>query len=108
MFCAVWADGVTLVTQSSLSSITRQVSCLVEGVWVSMGVDSLVISSVISNALQTGNGWTANTAGYNFRDVVPAARFSNVGATVILYTLTGTDGTVTEIVVAFDVKPPVS
>ena len=76
MLSAVWADGITLVTQSSLSSITRQVSCLSEGVWNSIAADTLSASSVISNTLQTSNGWTADSSGYNLRDVIPAARLS--------------------------------
>lgn len=108
MLSAYWADGATLVTQSSLSAITRQVSCLVEGVWQTLAADTLTISAVISNTLQIANGWNVDSSGYNLRDVVPAARFSNIGTTCIVYTLTGTDGTVSVIEVQTQVQAPLS
>lgn len=36
----------------------------------------LVVATVIFDVLQTGNGWTADTTGYNFRWVIPAGEFA--------------------------------
>lgn len=37
---------------------------------------ALVVATVIFDVLQTGNGWTADTTGYNFRWVIPAGEFA--------------------------------
>lgn len=61
------------VTQSSLSAISYQVRDIEAA--TSGSVHSLTISDVISDTLQTGNGWDQDTTGYNFRVVLPATSF---------------------------------
>jgi len=104
-------DSATLITVASLASITRVVSVLVSNVWQSLSPDTLSpISNYVSDTPKLDNGWNADAIGYNFRDVVPSAKFATPGKTHITYTFTANDAgsTVTVIVVECNVMNPLS
>ena len=52
------------------------------------------LSGVVLDALATGTKWTADTTGYNFELVIPAASFTAVGRTRIELKITPAVGAV--------------
>ena len=80
----VGLDGVAL-TQAGVASIARTVWDLGTSKMddppsqVAAGTGIPVVADTIFDTLQTDNGWTEDTTGYNFRDVVPAVAFPDAG-----------------------------
>jgi hypothetical protein len=66
----------TAITQASLTSAHYQVRDLTAQ--TSGTKTALTVSSVVYDALQTGEGWSdVDSTGYNFKYVVPATEFAH-------------------------------
>lgn len=96
-------DGQTAIILANVSTITRTIGTMIGGMWSIGSPVSLVVSTVIG-ALSTANGWTVDAIGYNLRDIVAASLLNVVGNSEVEYTITLTDGTVSILVIAVDVK----
>lgn len=93
LLARVVGNAGTPITQASLSSISRLVYVPATATSVSSG--TLTISSVVYDALQTGDLWAADSEGYNFKDTIGASTLSE-GNTVyrVEYKFTPTSGEV--------------
>ncbi len=69
----VQIDG-TDVTQAVIASIQRKVFDRSNNSL--LFTDAIVVADTIFDTLQTGDEWTEDNDGYNFRDGVPGSRFS--------------------------------
>jgi len=64
-------------------------------------------TAVIYDTLQTGNGWSADSEGYNFRYKIPASHLDNAAASKkyrveFVFTSSGSDGDKTMLVVEIE------
>ena len=100
-------DGVTLLTTGNVTSVKRSIGVKVNGVWVAGDVRTIPVSSVISG-VQVANGWSVDSVGYNFRDVVPASLLATAGLTRIDYVVTTSDGNSVPFVTEANVRDPFS
>jgi hypothetical protein len=66
------ADG-SAVTQASLIAVSYKVTDLTTG--DEGETQSLTVSAVIFDTLQTGSGWNEDSTGFSFRAVIPASQF---------------------------------
>ncbi|MEI8016868.1 MAG: hypothetical protein WCH39_01655 [Schlesneria sp.] len=98
-------DGATVLTVGNVSSITRTIGTKAAGVWSYANPVALTVSTVIS-ALSTSNGWSNDSVGYNFRDIVPGSMLTNPGETRIEYIVNTTDGLNATWVVEANTKNP--
>jgi hypothetical protein len=96
----VAGTGKTPITQSDLTSISRKIMRmnLNSGAFGNVSEPdtgtSITVATAVYNSLQTDTAWWKDTIGYNFADVVPAAKFPGLGAYSIVYTFTPSSPTV--------------
>ena len=83
-------DQATVITSGNVTSISRTISVKANGKWTTGSPVSISTSQI--STLSTANGWTADSVGYNFRDIVPGASLTSPGETRIAYVVTTTDG----------------
>lgn len=105
---AVWEDATAVmlarvvgadadnVAQADISSIACKV-------FDSSGAEiinpSITVSSVVYDDLQTGDEWTVDSTGYNFRHALPTTAFPSGGSIyTVEYVFTATDGSVFPVV----------
>lgn len=86
-------DGANGV-QADLTSIARNIFDLSgDTPGTSLGEDAVTIATSVFDTLQTDARWTKDLTGYNFRDRVPASKFSTGGRTYLVeYLFTGAGG----------------
>jgi hypothetical protein len=90
------------VTQASISSITCKIYNRLTGELV--GTESLTVSSVVFNTLQTDDPWDEDSTGYNFRYTVSGSYFPDNDVTYrVEVTATPTSGS-TFLMAAVDVE----
>lgn len=74
------------INQASVSELHYMVTQLVDGVETEVAPSTeLTVTDVIFDTLQTGNGWTEDTTGYNFRHQLAATDLPDGG---VVYTVT--------------------
>lgn len=71
----ITVDG-TAITPSDLAGITFYVYDETAGEAITAVAESLTIASVVTSSLTTGNGWTVDGTGYNFRHRVAGTYFA--------------------------------
>lgn len=67
------------ITQASLSSITMEVFDAQDSYAQVGSTTSLTIADVVYDTLQTGNGWSKDANGYNFRYLIDGSFFPDGG-----------------------------
>ena len=67
------------ITQAAISTITYRVWDINPTTYteITAGAQTLVVASVVFDALQTAFPWTKDETGYNFKHEMPAASFPN-------------------------------
>lgn len=70
LMARVRLPSAAYITQAAVSSITRTIKTLHKP--GSPTTSSLTVASVVYDTLQTGNFWTKDTTGYNFKDDLAA------------------------------------
>lgn len=81
------------VTQAGITSISRSVYNVASPTTAVDGPTAINVATSVYDTLQTDNGWTIDSTGWNFRDVVPASICSSAEVTYrIEYKFTPSSG----------------
>lgn len=93
--CSIMArvrlPSAAYITQAATTSVSRTVKPLHKPGAASSS--SLTVSNVVFDTLQTGNFWTKDTTGYNFRDDISASVFVDKnGKYAVTYLFTPASG----------------
>lgn len=96
MLARVVGSDADNVAQADISSIACKVF---DAAGTQIINPSITVSSVIYDTLQTGDEWTVDATGYNFRHALPTTAFPTGGAIyTVEYVFTATDGSVFPVV----------
>lgn len=95
---------VAYVVQEDLASVSYKVFAG----RAEVADDSLDISDVVYDTLQTGTLWTPDSTGYNFLAKLPAGHFANPGAHAVEFLFTLDGGDVFFLRYVLDVKPVIT
>lgn len=80
LMARVIGNAGTMITQASLSALTYKVFDLnSDAPFTPTQSGSLTVSAVVFDTLQTDARWSADSTGYNFGHVIPAAWLTDGG-----------------------------
>lgn len=88
------------ITQASVDTIAY----VIRKNGAEVASDSLTKTDVVFDTLSTGNGWTEDTTGWNFKWVVPGSNFASEGTYYIEITITDTNGFVSKVMWVVNVE----